>query len=76
MIFIEQDIITKGDKSYFTMSKLTSAPYRRGQENLTKMLVGCIKLYLVSINILVHLCVGMLTLVTSLSILRYKQVSI
>jgi hypothetical protein len=38
----------------------------------TKMLVGCIKMQLVSIKIMVHLCVGMLTLVTSLFVLRSK----
>jgi hypothetical protein len=59
-----------------TMSKLISALYRRGRDTHTKMLVGCIKMQLVSINMLVHLCVGMLTLVTSLFALRSKQVYI
>jgi hypothetical protein len=59
-----------------TMSKLISAPYRRGRDNRTKMLVGCIKIHLVSINMLVHLCVGMFKLVISLFVLRSKQVSI
>jgi hypothetical protein len=59
-----------------TMSKLISAPYRRGRDNHTKMLVGCIKMHLVSINMMVQLCVGMFTLVTSLFVLRSKQVSI
>jgi hypothetical protein len=40
------------------------------------MIVGCIKMQLVSIKILVHLCVGILTLVTFLCVLRSKQVSI
>jgi hypothetical protein len=58
------------------MSKLISAPYRRGQYNLTKMLEGCIEMQLVSIKMLVYLCVGMFTLVTSLFVMRSKQVSI
>jgi hypothetical protein len=57
-------------------SKLISAPYRRGRDSRTKMIVGCIKMHLVSIKMLVHLCVGMFTLVTSLFVLRSKQVSI
>jgi hypothetical protein len=48
----------------------------RGQDNRTKMLVGCIKMHLVSIKMLVHLCVGMLTLATSLFVLISKQVYI
>jgi hypothetical protein len=59
-----------------TMSKLSSAPYRRGRDNHTKMLVGCIKMHLVSIKMLLHLCVGVFTLVTSLFAMRSKQVSI
>jgi hypothetical protein len=59
-----------------TMSKLTSAPYRRGGDNHTKMLVGCIKMHFVSIKMLVHLCVGMFTLVTYLFVMRSKQVFI
>jgi hypothetical protein len=51
------------------MSKLISAPYRQGQDHQTKMRVGCIKM-------LVHLCVGMFTLVKSLFVLIYKHVSI
>jgi hypothetical protein len=58
------------------MSKLIRAPYRRCRDNHTKMLVGCIKMHLVSIKMLLHLCVGMFTLVTSLCVLRSKQVSI
>jgi hypothetical protein len=49
-----------------------STPYRQGQDNLTTMLVGCIKMQLVNINMLVHLCVGLFTLVTSLFVLRSK----
>jgi hypothetical protein len=55
-----------------TMSKLISALYRRGCDTRTKMLVGCIKMQLVSIEFLIHLCVGILTLVTSLFVLRCK----
>jgi hypothetical protein len=47
-----------------TMSKLINALYRQGCDTRTKMLVGCIKMQLVSIKFMVHLCVGMLTLVT------------
>jgi hypothetical protein len=54
------------------MYNLISAPYRRGQDNLTKMFVGCIKMHLVSIKMLVHLCVGMFTLVKSLCVLISK----
>jgi hypothetical protein len=48
-----------------TMPKLISAPYRRVRDTRTKMLVGFIKMQLVSIKIMVHLCVGIFTLVTS-----------
>jgi hypothetical protein len=54
------------------MSKLVSALYRRGCDTHTKILVGCIKMQLVSIKFLVHLCVGILTLVKSLFVLRCK----
>jgi hypothetical protein len=54
------------------MSKLVSALYRRGWDTHTKMLVGCIKMYLVSIKFMVHLCVEILTLVTSLFVLICK----
>jgi hypothetical protein len=54
------------------MSKLISALYRRGWDTHTKLLVGCIKMQLVSIKFLVHLCVEILTLVTSLFVLRCK----
>jgi hypothetical protein len=43
----------------------------RDQYNRTKILVGCIK-NLVSIKMMVHLCVGMFTLVTYLFVLRSK----
>jgi hypothetical protein len=59
-----------------TMSKLISLLHRRGRDTHTKMLVGCIKMQLVSIKMQVHLCVGMFTLVTSLFVLRSKQVSV
>jgi hypothetical protein len=52
-----------------TMSSLISAPYRRGQDNNTNMLAGCIEMQLVSIKMLVHLRVGLFTLVTSLFVL-------
>jgi hypothetical protein len=55
-----------------TMSKLISALYRRDWDTRTKMLVGCIKMQLVSIKFLVHLCVEILTLVTSLFVLSCK----
>jgi hypothetical protein len=55
-----------------TMSKLINAPYRGGQDNCTKMPVGCIGLHLVIIKMLVHLCVGMVTLVTLLGVMRSK----
>jgi hypothetical protein len=58
------------------MSKLISAPYRQGRDNHTKMIVGCINMYVVSIKMMVHLCVEMFTLVTSLFVLRSKQLSI
>jgi hypothetical protein len=58
------------------MSKLISAPYRRGQDTRTKMIVGCIQMQLVSIKMMVHLFVGMFTLFTPLRVLRSKQVSI
>jgi hypothetical protein len=64
MIFIEQDIITKEDKSDF-----------KGQDTRTKMRVGCIKMQLVSIKMMVHLCVGIFTVVTSFFVMRSKQVS-
>jgi hypothetical protein len=51
------------------MSSLISAPYRRGQDNNTNMLAGCIEMQLVSIKMLVHLRVGLFTLVTSLFVL-------
>jgi hypothetical protein len=54
------------------MSKLISALYRKCLDTHTKMRVGYIKMQLVSINILVHLCVGMLALVTSLFVLISK----
>jgi hypothetical protein len=44
----------------------------QGQYTHTKMRVGCIKMQLVSIKMMVHLCVGMFTLVTSLFVLRYN----
>jgi hypothetical protein len=56
------------------MYRLISALYRQGCDTRTKMLVGCIQTQLVSINFLVHLCVGILTLVTSLFVLRCKYV--
>jgi hypothetical protein len=59
-----------------TMSKLISASYRQGRDNRTKMLVGCIKMQLVSIKMMVHLCVGMFTLVTYLCVMRSKKFSI
>jgi hypothetical protein len=55
-----------------TMSKLISVLYRRGWDTRTKMLVGCIKMQFVSIKFLVHLCVEILTLVTSLFVLSCK----
>jgi hypothetical protein len=55
-----------------TMSKLISALYRRGWDTRTKMLVGCINMHLVSVKFLVHLCVEILTLVTSLFVLSCK----
>jgi hypothetical protein len=58
------------------MSKLISDPYRQGRDNHTKMLVGCTKMQLVSIKMMVHLCVGMFILVTSLFVLMYKHFSI
>jgi hypothetical protein len=39
------------------------------------MLVGCIEMQLVSINMLVQLCVGMVTLVTRLYVLIPNWVS-
>jgi hypothetical protein len=45
------------------MSKLISAPYRRGQDYRINMPVGCIRMHLVSIKMLVHFCVGIVTLV-------------
>jgi hypothetical protein len=54
------------------MSKLISALYRRGCDTHTKMILGCIQMQLVSIKFLVHLCVGILTLVTSFIVLRCK----
>jgi hypothetical protein len=58
------------------MYKLISALYRRGCDTHTKMLVGCIKMQLVSIKFLAHLCVGILTLATSLFVLKCKYVSV
>jgi hypothetical protein len=58
------------------MPYLISVLYRGARYNCTNMLVGCIDIHLVSITILVHLCVGMVTLVTPLSVLGYKYVSI
>jgi hypothetical protein len=55
-----------------TMSKLISALYRQGCDIHTKMRVGFINMQLVSIKFLVHLCVGILTLVASLFVLRCK----
>jgi hypothetical protein len=54
------------------MSYLISAPYRRGQDNITTVLVGCITMQLASMETLVHLCVGLFTLLTSLFVLRSK----
>jgi hypothetical protein len=54
------------------MYKLIIALYRRGSDTRTKILVGCIKMQLVSIQIMVHLCVGILTLVTLLVVLMSK----
>jgi hypothetical protein len=54
------------------MSQLISASYRQGRHTRTKMHVGCIGMHLVSINMLVHFCVGMFTLVTILGVLIYK----
>jgi hypothetical protein len=59
-------------KSCLGWKSFPSAPYRRGRDNHTKMLVGCIGMHLVSINMLVHFCVGMVTLVTRLCVLRPK----
>jgi hypothetical protein len=58
------------------MSKLSIVLYRRGRGTRTKILIWCIKIKLVSIKMLVHLCVGMFTLGTSLCVLKSKQVSI
>jgi hypothetical protein len=54
------------------MSYLISAPYRRGRDNCTKMLVGGIEMQLVSIKVVVHFCVGMITLVTQWYVLIHK----
>jgi hypothetical protein len=59
-----------------TMSELISVPYRRGRDNHTNMIVGCIKMQLASIKMLVHLYVGLFTFVTSLFVMIPKQVSI
>jgi hypothetical protein len=55
-----------------TMSKLINAPYRRGRDNQTKMPVGCIKMNLGSIKMLIHFHIIIVTLVTLLVALRPK----
>jgi hypothetical protein len=54
------------------MSKLIIGTYRRGRDNHTKMPVGRIGMHLVSIEMLVHFCVGMVTLAIRLGVLRPK----
>jgi hypothetical protein len=54
------------------MSKFISASYMRGRDNHNKMPGGCIVMHLVSIEMLVNVCVGMVRLVILLDVLRSK----